>query len=73
MAQALANVEESHPTQPPGVVTLKIDPATGSRARPGQNNAIFEYFLAEHAPEAPTALQPNQPAQDEEIKAIDLF
>ncbi len=73
MEEALAGIDEAHPTQPPGVVTLKIDPTTGSRARPGQNNAIFEYFLAEHAPEAPSTRQPNQPAQDEEIKAIDLF
>ncbi len=73
MEEALADTPENHPTQPPGVVTLKIDPTTGTRARPGQNNAIFEYFLSEYAPEAPAQTQQNRPADEEEIKAIDLF
>ncbi len=73
MADALADTPENHPTQPPGVVTLKIDPTTGTRARPGQNNAIFEYFLAEYAPEAPAQTKQTRPADEEEIKAIDLF
>ena len=54
-------------------MTLKIDPTTGTRARPGQNNAIFEYFLAEYAPEAPAQTKQTRPADEEEIKAIDLF
>ena len=36
--------------QPDGVVTVKIDPATGDPASPNQSDAIFEYFLAENAP-----------------------
>jgi hypothetical protein len=52
---------------------MKIDPTTGDPAGPGQSDAIFEYFLREHAPQSNQS-QNNRPVQNgEEIKAIDLF
>lgn len=73
MEDALKGKEEAHPNQPPGVVTLKIDPATGERARAGQANAMFEFFLSEFAPAEPAREEKSRPRAQEEIKAIDLF
>ena len=50
MRTALDGLPESHPTQPPGVLSMKIDPRTGALASSPQDDAIFEYFLEEHAP-----------------------
>ncbi|MCY3821847.1 MAG: PBP1A family penicillin-binding protein [Gammaproteobacteria bacterium] len=50
MRDALAGRPEVTPAQPEGVITLKIDPATGRVARPAQKGAVFEYFLEEFAP-----------------------
>ena len=50
MAEALKEREEAHPAQPPGVLTIKIDPRTGQLAATDREDAVFEYFLAEHAP-----------------------
>jgi penicillin-binding protein 1A len=73
MRTALAGTEPKLPPQPPGIVSMKIDPTTGDPAGPGQSDAIFEYFLREHAPQSNQS-QNNRPVQNgEEIKAIDLF
>lgn len=50
MGAALEGVPETRPEQPRGLVTVKIDPATGTLARPGQRNAIFEIFRTETVP-----------------------
>lgn len=50
MRVALQGREEIHRKQPPGIVTVKIDPTTGLLARPGQSDAIFEIFREELAP-----------------------
>ena len=50
MKVALDGVPEETRQQPSDVVTLKIDPRTGEPASPDQQNALFEYFLADHAP-----------------------
>ena len=50
MRDALAGAPETTRPQPQGVITMKIDPATGRAARPTQEGAIFEYFLEEFAP-----------------------
>ncbi len=52
MRVALKGLPESHPEQPPGVVSMKIDPRTGALAASGRQDAIFELFLAEYAPKA---------------------
>jgi penicillin-binding protein 1A len=37
--------------QPPGIISVRIDPETGMLARANQANAIFEIFRAEDAPQ----------------------
>ena len=51
MREALAGVPEIHRDPPPGLVTVRIDPATGLRARADQPDAIFETFREEYVPE----------------------
>ncbi len=54
MREALSGLPERPLAQPAGVVTVRIDPATGLSAAPGNANAIFETFYSENVP-APTA------------------
>ena len=72
MASALPTLEKRVPTQPAGLVTLKIDPETGELAKVNQANAMFEYFLAEHAPKSRNTVESKSP-EDQEVNAIDLF
>ena len=65
MKVALEGVPEETRQQPSDVVTLKIDPRTGEPASPDQQNAMFEYFLADHAP---TARASSQTATDIDSK-----
>jgi penicillin-binding protein 1A len=74
MKVALEDVPEKAPAQPAGVVTMKIEAGTGEVARAGDPDAIFEYFLAEHAPRAKR--QPNVNGTDsdsEDITPVDIF
>jgi penicillin-binding protein 1A len=75
MRVALDGVAEATRVQPAGVVTLKIDPRTGDPAPPDQQNAIFEYFLAEHAPnKRPTTQQTGTDATTKDpVRPIDIF
>ncbi len=50
MGEALKGVPESVLPQPPGLVTVRIDPETGLRLPPGQSGGIFETFRPEYAP-----------------------
>lgn len=47
MGVALDGVPDELPRQPDGIVTLRINPATGKPALPGDTDAIFEVFLGE--------------------------
>ncbi|HEX5678830.1 MAG TPA: penicillin-binding protein 1A [Alcanivorax sp.] len=51
MEKALEGVEEIQPPQPPGVVSVRIDPESGLQARPDNEAAIFEYFREDNVPE----------------------
>jgi penicillin-binding protein 1A len=51
MQLALDKHPEKPKQQPDGLVTVRIDPATGLRAQPGSNNAIFEIFRAGNEPQ----------------------
>ncbi len=51
MKQALAGKPENSVPQPPDVVSVQIDPATGLLAWPGQPDAIFEYFTENTVPQ----------------------
>jgi penicillin-binding protein 1A len=53
MGEALKGVSEQRRTQPPGLVTMRISSQTGLAARPGEPDAVFEYFMAGHLPPQP--------------------
>ena len=50
MAVALEGVSEQKQEPPEGLVTVRIDPATGLLAGSGQTDAIFETFRKENVP-----------------------
>jgi penicillin-binding protein 1A len=50
MAVALEGVPVNKKQPPPGLVTVRIDPATGLLARSGQSDAVFETFREEYVP-----------------------
>lgn len=54
MRTALAGVPEFVWEQPPGIVRLRIDPASGRPASLDQRDGIFELFTSETAPEIDT-------------------
>ena len=60
MKTALQGKPENTLAQPPGLVTVSIDPETGLLATPEQDNAIPEFFLSDQAPKeyAPSASSP---------------
>ena len=51
MRTALKGLPVQIPEQPPGLVTVRIDPETGLLARAGHPNAIFETFRQENIPQ----------------------
>ncbi len=51
MRTALNDVPDVEPTMPKGIVRMRIDPRTGARASAATEDAIFELFMAENAPE----------------------
>ncbi len=50
MREALRDSPVRQRPLPPGTVSVRIDPDSGLLARPGQANAIVEYFLKENVP-----------------------
>jgi penicillin-binding protein 1A len=50
MQAALADSPVQDRSIPEGIVNVRIDPKTGLLARPGQADAIFEYFRVENVP-----------------------
>ena len=73
MRDALKGKPETRRKQPQGIVTVKIDPETGERARPGDPDATFEIFRNENVPELQTATAPEQMPYEEESLAEDIF
>ncbi|SMF51505.1 penicillin-binding protein 1A [Alteromonadaceae bacterium Bs31] len=73
MRDALKGTPETKRAQPPGVVTVKIDPETGERARPGDPDAIFEIFRSENAPKLQIGSPPEHMPYEEESLAEDIF
>lgn len=51
MRDALQNRPEMEVPQPSGLVTVRINPETGKRAKPGEPGAIFEIFRDDQVPE----------------------
>jgi penicillin-binding protein 1A len=52
MGAALAGEPDQQLPQPPGIVTARINSQTGKLARPGDPDAMFEYFLEGTVPDA---------------------
>lgn len=48
---ALKNKPEHFLEQPPGIVSVRIDPLTGRRASANDRSAIFEYFMSPFLPD----------------------
>ena len=64
--------------EPPGILTLRVDPITGRAASPGNANAYFELFKSEDSPPSMGELDPSQstlgsPLPADETAPIDLF
>jgi penicillin-binding protein 1A len=53
MDTALAATPEEWPELPPGMVTVRIDPESGDYAGPNAEDAVFEVFRQDNAPEPP--------------------
>lgn len=51
MALPLADKPVLSRIQPPGVISIKIDPETGKRARIDDPDAIFEFFMSDNTPD----------------------
>ncbi len=81
MRQALVGVPERNMLQPPGIVTVRIDPQTGLLAGVDQSNSMFEIFRLGEEPKEethPSIELPNFEAQDgmqsqEEGEEGDIF
>ena len=50
MRDALQGKEEKILEQPPGLVSVRIDPKTGKLANSNTKDAVFEFFLADQVP-----------------------
>lgn len=73
MREALRNTSETPRTQPPGIVTVRIDPETGERARAGDPDAIFEIFREEKAPQLKDDTPAYSPYDNAERLTEELF
>jgi len=60
MRDALAGIEEKELEQPPGLVSVRIDPMTGQLANAKTKDAIFEFFLADQVPTEQTEFIDNE-------------
>ncbi len=73
MAVALKDSPQLPLRIPDGIVTVKIDPESGERAKPGQTNAVFEYFRQENAPAIEVMDETPNPQLTEDTLPEQLF
>ncbi|MGL4318473.1 MAG: penicillin-binding protein 1A [Pseudomonas sp.] len=78
MSAALKDKPEHLPPEPAGLLTLRIDPASGRAASPGAPDAYFELFKSEDSPPPMSELDPSlgipgSPLPADEAAPIDLF
>ena len=79
MGAALGDSPETELEQPPGLVTVRIDPATGLLAGANVGEAIFETFQRENAPTAYSpasqipVYEPEQPGTEQQPPTQLLF
>ncbi|EKD75358.1 MAG: hypothetical protein ACD_44C00154G0003 [uncultured bacterium] len=69
MAKALQGKPSLHLPQPPNIVAVLIDPKTGLKARPNQNDAVIEYFLENKAPKV---MAPLREENQEDVEEDDI-
>lgn len=67
MELALAQEPIATREQPTGIVSVRIDPETGKRARTGDPDAIFEIFRNEHVPDFADTPEANPWESEENI------
>jgi penicillin-binding protein 1A len=71
MKTALKDIPDTVPSQPNGVVTVRINPKTGELTTPDDPNGIDEIFLEENVPtELPESLQSDG---ETSVKPVDIF
>lgn len=70
MKQALAGEPEAGLRRPDGIVDRLVDRDTGALATPGDPNAVFEFFLAENAPEIDAEQIPGSEADTDEQQPL---
>ncbi|GLK91503.1 penicillin-binding protein 1A [Pseudomonas turukhanskensis] len=78
MSAALKDKPEHMLPEPPGLLTLRIDPVSGRAASPGTPNAYFEVFKNEDSPPPmneldPGTSAPGSPLPADDAAPIDLF
>ncbi|MDF1759261.1 MAG: penicillin-binding protein 1A [Coxiellaceae bacterium] len=61
MQQALKGMPEQALPQPPGLVSVRIDPRTGLLATAADNSAVFQLFRQQYAPTEFSTAAPQQP------------
>jgi penicillin-binding protein 1A len=72
MRDALVDIPDILPSQPPGLLTIKVDPKTGEAVLPSNPDGISELFLTENAPTTAESTNQGIGGQDS-IRAVDLF
>ena len=70
MGEALKDTPERPLAEPPGLVTVRIDPDTGLLARPNQRNVIFETFQEGYAPTQVATVPLNDVTHPHEVLSI---
>lgn len=73
MRFALSGFPDRPPQQPDGIVTVRINPETGERARTGDPDAIFEIFREENLPPYQDHNSNSQPGAVEDSLPEELF
>uniref|UniRef100_UPI004064B80C penicillin-binding protein 1A n=1 Tax=Metapseudomonas boanensis TaxID=2822138 RepID=UPI004064B80C len=78
MSTALKDKPAHAQAEPPGLLTLRIDPLSGRAATPGTPDAFFELFKSEDTPPPMSELEPGlaipgSPLPADEAAPIDLF
>lgn len=73
MREALNGVKEKEFEQPPGLVSVRIDPKTGQLANATTKDAIFEFFLADQVPtEQSDSVEGEQTDIPAEVRPADI-
>ncbi len=73
MRDAINDAPETQRPQPPGIVSMRVNPRTGEPAAPGDDNAVLEYFFSEHAPQPPRTGTGSRSGERDDVRAVDIF